>query len=83
MPILKYLEIAARLDSLISRKATGTPSMLAERMQVSKRMLHVYLSELRKMGAPIDYDNLGKSYYYKREYKLDLASSIRKLQNDR
>jgi len=53
-----------RMDCLIRAKATGTPTELAQRLNVSLRCVYNYLSILRRWGAPIKYCRMRGSYYY-------------------
>ena len=72
MSILKYIDRAKRMDDLIRRKATGTAEEFAHRLGISRRILMENLSDLRELGAPIEYDDCCKSYYYKGEFSLFL-----------
>ena len=45
-------------------KATGSPSELACRLDISERMAYNYLNLMKDMGAPIEYDSGRKSYFY-------------------
>lgn len=60
----KYLERFHRIDSLISKKATGTPEEFAQKMNISVSMLYEYLAILRDLGAPICYDKERRTYFY-------------------
>lgn len=53
-----------RLDYLIRIKATGTPTELARKLNLSERCAYNYIDLLRQMGAPINYDRKRSSYYY-------------------
>lgn len=52
------------LNQLIRSKATGSPELLAVKMQICKRSVFSYLDILRKLGATISYDQYRKTYYY-------------------
>ena len=64
MSISETIIILHRLDSLIQKKSTGSDVTLAEKFNVSRRMIHNYLNEMREMGAEISYDHTLRSYYY-------------------
>lgn len=53
-----------RMDYLISRKATGSPDVFAAKLNLSKRMLFEYLSDLKELGAPLMYDRERETYFY-------------------
>ena len=65
MTFLEKIELLERLDGLIKRKATGTPTQLAKRVNLSKRTLHDVLGVMESMGAPIQYDLSRRTYFYK------------------
>ncbi|WP_273444461.1 HTH domain-containing protein [Neolewinella agarilytica] len=53
-----------RLAHLIQRKATGSPTELAAKLEVSPRTVHNLLEQLRNWGAEIAYCRERCSYYY-------------------
>ena len=55
------------LDDLINRKATGPPSELATKLQVSQRWVYEQIKILKDRGAPIQYDRKRRSYYYAKQ----------------
>jgi biotin operon repressor len=59
-----------RLAYLIQRKATGSPTVLAEKLEVSPRTVHNLLDQLRNWGADIAYCRERCSYYYVRPINL-------------
>lgn len=69
MTLLKKLEMIERIDGLIRRKASGTPSILASRLNISERCLFKTLNLMKEMGAPIYYCISRESYIY--EYEVD------------
>ena len=54
-----------RLDDMIRRKATGNRKELANRMGVCVRTLNNLMTDLRALGADIEYDRNRQSYCYK------------------
>lgn len=56
-----------RLDFLIRKKSTGTPTELARRLEMSERNLYYILGTMKMRGAPIAYCKKRKSYYYHQE----------------
>lgn len=55
------------IDALIQKEETGTPEDLAQKIGLSKRTIYYYLDLMKKLGAPIAYNILTKSYYYKED----------------
>ncbi len=53
------------IDALIRTEATGTPKMFAEKLDVSIATIYRDLRFMKNAGAPIDYNFLKRSYYYK------------------
>ena len=64
MKIHTQIERLKRLNSLIKRKATGTPLQLAEKLNVSKSTANRLIAELRDRGAPILYCKHSQCYKY-------------------
>ena len=64
MAFLKYFLRVKKLDDLIRRKATGSPAMLAKKMNLSRSVLMDYLHDMKKLGFPIKYDRHRSTYYY-------------------
>lgn len=64
MSLIKYLNRLRRMDSLISRMATGTPVEFAEKIGIKRSTLFLSLQEMREIGVDIKYSNIRQSYYY-------------------
>lgn len=73
MPLQKYLDRLERLHLLIKRKATGTVDELADKLDLSRRQTLEYISEMKDMGAPIQFCKYQQTYFYTREVKLTLG----------
>lgn len=57
-----------RIDYLIRKKATGTPSTLAQKLGVSDRCLHYYIKLMKEdLKAPIKFCRHRNSYFYEGE----------------
>lgn len=76
MNLLKQLALLDRIDSLIRRKATGTPDEFAEKLDLSRASLYRYLNVLRNAGAIIDYDQQENSFFYVEDFHLDFNCLI-------
>lgn len=59
--MIKRLEYA---NFLIKKKATGDLETFAQKMKLSKSAVRGLLSEMREMGASIQYDRTRKTYCY-------------------
>jgi transcription initiation factor IIE alpha subunit len=62
-----YIQTLKRLDDLIYRRATGTPSELSEKLQLSSRHVNRILNTMKENGAKIRYNKLRESYEYEEE----------------
>lgn len=78
MSLLKYVERMKRMDDLIRRKATGTPEEFGQMLGISKSMLMINLAELKKMGAPVKFSAIKRTYYYERECRLLFEFELQK-----
>ncbi|MBK7652701.1 MAG: hypothetical protein IPJ20_20820 [Flammeovirgaceae bacterium] len=72
MSLLKYLQRLKRMDDLIRRKATGNAQEFAKKLGISQSHLFLELRELKELGAPVEYSNEKKCYFYSTECKLIL-----------
>jgi len=61
-----------RINHLIKTKATGNPRQLSNRLNISERSLYEYISVLKEMGAPIQYDRHRETYFYNEERVFSL-----------
>ena len=67
MSINKYISRIERMDALIKRKATGTPSEFAEKMGISRSTLMEALRFMKDRGANLRYDHQKQTYLYEDE----------------
>jgi hypothetical protein len=80
----KLIDLATldRLDSLIRRKATGTPIELAQRLRMSRSTLFELIAFLRdEMRAPIRYSKYKMSYIYDYQPKFYLGFEKERLKS--
>ena len=66
MGIFERLERTRRLDTLIRKRATGSPSALARRFEVSEATVYRWLQELKEFGLPVKYCRRRKTYLYEK-----------------
>jgi len=67
MNLLEKLQQIERADALIRRKATGSATSLAARLDVSERYVYKLLKLMKDMGAPVYFCHQRNSYCYKEE----------------
>lgn len=68
-----YFNRLDQLNSLIRRKATGSPIQLAKKLRVSERTVFAYISILKNQGADIKYNRNRQSYYYSSDGTFDFT----------
>lgn len=73
MPLQKYLDRLERLHLLIKRKATGTVDELADKLELSRRQTLEYISEMKEMGAPIQFCKYQQTYVYTRNVTFTIG----------
>ena len=57
---------------LVEKERTGSPSQVAELLQVSDRMIHNYVNLLKNnFNAPIEYNRYKKSYNFTKKGVLN------------
>lgn len=64
---LNYWKKLFRIDTLIKRKATGTPIEFAQKMNLSRSGLYRYMEDLKSLDAPVKYSKYRQCYYYEQE----------------
>jgi DNA-binding transcriptional regulator LsrR (DeoR family) len=80
MALQTKLNHIRRLTALILRKATGTPELLAQRLNISESTLFALLKFLRdELNVPIHYDADRQSYCFSREGKFFIGFMENKL----
>lgn len=62
--IIRHIEIIERIDQLIWLQATGSPKYFATRLGISKTKLYRAIGVMKKLHAPIEYDNQLESFVY-------------------
>ncbi len=66
-----------RIHKLLLAETAGAPKDLAKRLEVSERSIYNYISYMKtELNAPIEYDTLKKSYYYKNKCEFNLEGYI-------
>lgn len=74
--IYDYLERIKRLYNLIKMEKSGNRRQIAERMRLSERTVANYISELKSMGAVINYDIIRNTYYFSNDFTLEATFHV-------
>lgn len=74
---LDYLERIKRLYNIIKLGHTGSKSMIAKNMHVTTRSVTNYMTELRSMGAIIQYNKKYNSYYFENDFEFEASIEVR------
>jgi predicted DNA-binding transcriptional regulator YafY len=72
-----YFDRLDHLNSLIRKRATGTPEELAQKLNVSERTIFEYIEILRSLGADIKYSRDRMSYYYTNDGTFDFHFKLK------
>ena len=64
MQIFETVQIVERINQLIRLKATGSPTELANKLNICERQVYRIIDELKTTGLPIQYCKKRKTYYY-------------------
>ncbi|MCH5716251.1 hypothetical protein [Niabella hibiscisoli] len=77
MSLVKSIKRLEYANFLIRKKATGDLKTFAKKMKLSERAVKILVSEMREMGASIQYDRSRKSYYYLEEGEFCISKFIK------
>jgi hypothetical protein len=77
MKTLHQLECLKKTHHLILQGNTGTPDKFSKKINSSKRSFFRILNLLKEMDAPICYDKKISTYYYKKDFNLEIHLSIK------
>ena len=81
MKSLQQLERLKRINEMIKAQSTGSPEMLCNRLNISRRQLFKDLETFKDMGAEISYSKIGGTYYYPNGHELEISYSFRIIPN--
>jgi hypothetical protein len=77
MILFKQIELLERLHKRINESSTGTPKEFAKRLCISEQYLYEIISEMKDMGAPIEYSRKNNTYYYTKQFEIDISCSLK------
>ncbi|MBN1951166.1 MAG: HTH domain-containing protein [Bacteroidales bacterium] len=75
----KHLNRLQQLDQLIRQQNTGNAEILAGKMDISRRQVYNFLSELRDLGLEVEYRRDLNSFAYTKPYRINFKIDIREL----
>ena len=82
MNLLDKIRLIERVDALITRKGTGSPSHLADRLGISNRNIYNLINMMKELGAPIYYCKQRDSYCYREDVSFSFGfKNIRATRN--
>ena len=73
MKLPEQIERINRLHELIKHRRTGTPSVLANKLNLSTSMVYKLIDELKLRDAPIVYSRQLGTYYYSRSFQIKIS----------
>lgn len=76
MKLFQYIDRINLLDKLIRQRRTGTQSELAIRLGLSVSRLARIIEYLKDIGAPIAFDRSLNTYYYEKEYSIQIKVEV-------
>jgi predicted DNA-binding transcriptional regulator YafY len=79
MKLLEQIERINRLHELIKHRRTGTPSQLAQRLNLSTSMVYKVIDELKLREAPIVYSRQMGTYYYSHSFQMKISIDFKTL----
>lgn len=79
MRFIKQVERLQKLNKLIRQKNTGTPDELAERLGLKRSQLYEVIELLKTHGAPIEYSRKMCTFYYSKDFDLEINLKIKVL----
>ncbi|TVZ26623.1 HTH domain-containing protein [Gillisia sp. Hel_I_86] len=82
MSTLKNLERLQQLHNLINTETTGSPSELANKMNISERLVYNLIEQLKDFEAAICYSRKSKTYYYCEDFQLEVNISVTVMTNN-
>ena len=75
----KHLNRLQRIDQMIRQQRTGNADSLARKLNVSRRQVYYFLTELKDMGVDIEYCREVNSFVYVKPIRIDINIDIREL----
>lgn len=77
MTFIEKLRVLDRIHHLIRRKGTGSPRMLAKRLNVSERTVYNIIADLRDLGAEVYFCPSRCSYCYREDVEFNFLPVVK------
>lgn len=82
MSFFETIERVSRLHYFIKEENTGKPEALSKRLGISRASLYNIIDELKSYDAPIDYSRRRETFFYTKNFELNIQCSISMIEND-
>ncbi|TPG44499.1 hypothetical protein [Flavobacterium pectinovorum] len=82
MNFIKQIERIKKIHKLIISEKTGTPSVFAKKLFLSRSQLYNELEVIKELDAPLKYCKKRESYYYETSFELILSFSLTTIKDD-
>ncbi|CAC9973716.1 hypothetical protein FLAPXU55_01404 [Flavobacterium panici] len=82
MFFIKQIERIKRMHKLIIAEKTGTPSVFAKKLSLSRSQLYNELDMIKELDAPLKYCKKRESYYYETSFELIVNFSLKTIKDD-
>jgi hypothetical protein len=82
MNFIKQIERIKKIHLLISSEKTGTPSVFARKLCLSRSQLYNELDMIKELDAPLKYCKKRESFYYETSFELILDYSLKIIVED-
>lgn len=73
MRVLDYIEKLRTLTLLLKMENTGGVTNIANRMGTHRNTVYNYMTELRAMGAEIEFDSKRNTYYFEKPFEIEFT----------
>ena len=83
MNLFEQIELIKRINELISKEKTGTPTLLSKRLRISRSQLYRQIEFLKDYGAPIKYNRTLETFYYEKPFQITLDFKLQDLTLDK
>ncbi len=79
MKNIKQVERLRKTHKLIKAGNTGTPTELAQKLNICVSQLYNFIEDLKILGFPIAYSRKTKTYYYQEDCTLNVVFKVQLL----
>ncbi len=72
-----------RIHKLIQSECTGTPLELSNRFNIGERLVYHLIEQLKDFEAPVSYDRSRRTYYYKKDFDIEVDICVKLLNHEK